>query len=83
VWEFFDSLPDLLDNCKLILSDKPVFVILTAYAIRASALSIHYALQEMLSGLPGELTTGELVLRERSAGRLLSMAISSRWAAGP
>jgi len=81
VWEFFESMPDLLQDCKLILSDRPLFVILTAYAIRASALSIHYAMQEMLSGWRGEFTTGELVLREQSAGRLLSMAISSRWAA--
>jgi 23S rRNA (cytosine1962-C5)-methyltransferase len=81
VWEFFDSMPDLLQNCRSLLSDQPVFMILTAYAIRASALSIHYAAQEMLSGLGGELTSGELVLRERSAGRLLSMALFSRWAA--
>jgi len=82
VWEFFDSLPDLLQNCRAILDDNPVFVILTAYAIRASALSIHFALKEMLSGLPGEVTSGELTLPERSAGRILSLAIFSRWSAG-
>ena len=83
VWEFFDSLPDLLQSCRKILSNRPAFVILTAYAIRASSLSIHYAMEEMLSGQTGELTTGELVLRDRSAGRLLSMAIFSRWSAKP
>ena len=83
VWEFFDSVPNLLQNCRKILSDRPVFVILTAYAIRASALSIHYAMEEILSGQSGELITGELVLRDRSAGRLLSMAIFSRWSAKP
>ncbi|MBP1694161.1 MAG: hypothetical protein H6Q37_2044, partial [Chloroflexi bacterium] len=83
VWEFFDSLPNLLQSCRNILSERPTFVILTAYAIRASALSIHYAMEEMLSGQTGELTTGELVLRDRSAGRLLSMAIFSRWSAKP
>jgi 23S rRNA (cytosine1962-C5)-methyltransferase len=83
VWEFFEALPGLLQDCRSILSEQPVFVILTAYAIRASALSVHYALQEILSGLHGELTSGELVLREKSAGRLLSMAITSRWAANP
>lgn len=79
VWEFFESLPELLDNCRLILSERPLFVLLTAYAIRASALSIHYALNEALGNLPGSLTSGELILRERSAGRVLSLAIFSRW----
>jgi 23S rRNA (cytosine1962-C5)-methyltransferase len=81
VWEFFESLPELLDNCRMILSDRPLFVLMTAYAIRASALSIHYALAEALGKVPGKLTTGELVLREHSAGRLLSLAIFSRWQA--
>lgn len=82
VWEFFDSMPVLLANCRAILAEEPLFVVLTAYAIRASALSIHYAMQGMLNGFAGELTSGELALQERSAGRLLSMAIFSRWRAG-
>jgi 23S rRNA (cytosine1962-C5)-methyltransferase len=82
VWEFFDSLPDLLGDCRLLLADHPLFIVLTAYAIRASALSIYYAMQDVVSGLGGNLTTGELVLVERSAGRLLSMAIFVRWRAG-
>jgi 23S rRNA (cytosine1962-C5)-methyltransferase len=79
VWEFFESLPNLLQTCRSLLASRPLFIILTAYAIRASALSIHYAVQEMVAGLGGSLTTGELVLTERSAGRLLSMAIFTRW----
>jgi 23S rRNA (cytosine1962-C5)-methyltransferase len=79
VWELFESLPELLQNCRALLSPKPAFVILTAYAIRASALSAYYALQDMTEGLTGESETGELALVERSAGRLLSTAIYARW----
>ncbi len=79
VWDFFRCLPDLLENCRLLLSEQPLFIVLTAYAIRASALCIHYAMEEMTAGLSGELSTGELVLEEQSTGRLLSMAITSRW----
>jgi 23S rRNA (cytosine1962-C5)-methyltransferase len=79
VWEFFDSLPLLLENCRLLLGDRPLFIILTAYAIRASALSIYYAMQEMVAGLGGSLTTGELVLVEKSTGRYLSTALFVRW----
>jgi 23S rRNA (cytosine1962-C5)-methyltransferase len=81
VWELFESLPELLENCRALLSPQPLFVILTAYAIRASALTAHYAMQEMTAELPGEIETGELALVERSAGRLLSTAIFARWGA--
>lgn len=79
VWEFFDSLPGLLQNCRQLLTDQPVFVVMTAYAIRSSALSIYYALRETLNEYQGSFTAGELVLSEKSAGRLISMAIFCRW----
>ncbi len=79
VWELFESLPELLQNCREILSENPLFVILTAYAIRASALSIYYTMKEITNDLDGSLDSGELTLSEMSAGRLLSMAIYSRW----
>jgi 23S rRNA (cytosine1962-C5)-methyltransferase len=79
VWEFFDSLPGLLEDCRLLLSDHPLFIVLTAYAIRSSALSIKNVMAGMVAGLGGNLTAGELVLVEKSAGRLLSMSIFTRW----
>ncbi len=79
VWEFFKMLPFLLQEIKPLLAPRPVFLVITAYAIRASALSLHYLVQEMMRGSNGTLTSGELVLTEKSAGRILSMAITSRW----
>lgn len=79
VWEFYRLLPELLSACRAALSEKPVFVVLTAYAIPASALVIHQAMQAMMQGLGGELYSGELVTVEQSAGRLLSHAIFTRW----
>ena len=78
VWECFEMLPALLAACRQILSPQPLFVVLTAYAIRASALSIYYALGEMTAGLGGALSAGELVTVEKSAGRVLSQAIYAR-----
>jgi 23S rRNA (cytosine1962-C5)-methyltransferase len=79
VWEFFKMLPYLLQEIKPVLAPKPLFLVITAYAIRASALSLHYTIQEMMKGYKGELSSGELVLNEKGAGRILSMAITSRW----
>lgn len=82
VWELFDSLPELLQNCRHLLSDRPLFIVLTAYAIRASALTVYYALDGITAGLGGNVECGELALEEQSAGRLLSTAIYARWEAG-
>ena len=79
VWELFESLPELLQNCRELLSGQPLFVVLTAYAIRASALSVYYAMQETVEGLGGTLETGEMALVEQSGKRLLSTAIFARW----
>jgi 23S rRNA (cytosine1962-C5)-methyltransferase len=79
VWEIFELLPELLENCRGILSPDPRFLVITAYAIRASALSLYYAVEEMMSAFQGDLETGELVLREKSKQRLLSTAIYVRW----
>jgi 23S rRNA (cytosine1962-C5)-methyltransferase len=81
VWECFDMLPGLLQACRALLTPQPLFVVITAYAIRASALSLYYALQEMVAGQAGEVQAGELAVQEKSAGRLLSTAIFARWTA--
>lgn len=80
VWEYFEAMPELIQNCRILMSEQPLFILITAYAIRASALSIYYALSEIISRDTGNLSAGELVLQEKSRGRLLSMAIFARWA---
>lgn len=79
VWELFDLLPELLSKCRQLLNPTPIFIVLTVYAIRSLALSTHYAINEITADLGGKVTSGELVLVEKSAGRALSMAIFSRW----
>jgi len=79
VWEIYQSLPALLNACRAILSESPLFIILTVYAVKLSALHIGQALQEMMNGLGGSVDCGELVTIEKSAGRLLSQAVYARW----
>jgi 23S rRNA (cytosine1962-C5)-methyltransferase len=79
VWEFYKLLPELLQSCRQVLSEQPRFVILTAYAVKASALTLHYAISEIMQDFNGKTEAGEVVLEEKSAGRLLSMAIFGRW----
>ncbi len=79
VWEVFKALPELLGACRTILSDHPLFVVLTVYAVRLPAVHLHASLTEMLHGIEGRVDCGELVTVERSAGRLLSQAVFTRW----
>lgn len=79
VWEFYKLIPELLDACKSILTPQPLFVVMTAYAVKASSVTLHQAVAEMMSAHQGRVTSGELVLREKSAGRFLSTAIYARW----
>ena len=79
VWEVYKSLPNLLDECRKCLSDNPLFVIVTVYAVRASAIHIAQAVDEMMKKHKGTLDSGELVTREKSANRLLSQAVYARW----
>ena len=79
VWEFYKLIPELLSACRQVLSTHPRFILLTAYAVKASALTLYTAVNEMMAGFVGNLEAGELTLREQSAGRLLSTAIFARW----
>ena len=79
VWEVYKSLPNLLEACGQCLSNVPLFVVTTVYAVRASAIHVAQAMEDMMEGFEGKMEMGELVTREQSAGRLLSHAVYARW----
>jgi len=79
VWEVYRSLPRLMEACRQLLTSQHLFVLLTLYAVPASAIHLQQMLSEMTSGHGGIIDGGELVTREQSAGRLLSHAVFARW----
>jgi len=81
VWQLFDDLPALVEICRAILTPKPLAVVLTAYSIRASFFAIHALMRDTFAGMGGTVESGELVIREKSAGRALSTSLFSRWIA--
>lgn len=78
-WKFHEDFPRLLRACKQILSGRPLFVIVNAYAISSSALMLENMLAEVLGGLGGSIESGELALAEKDTSRLLSTGIFARW----
>lgn len=81
VWDIFLQLREMMEICRTLLSEDARFLVLTAYSIRASFVSMHELAAEILSGMGGTLESGELLLREQSGGRLLSTSLFSRWSA--
>lgn len=77
VWDFPKSFPKLIELCSQLLSDKPLFIIVNAYAISASSIMLENVLRDYLK--EGTIEIGELALKEKSAGRLLSTGIFAKW----
>ena len=80
-WEFSKLFPELCRACRDVLSDRPCFMVVTAYGLGKPPESLRPPLEEILAGRGGILETGELVTREESAGRILPNAIFARWEA--
>lgn len=81
VWQFFDDIPAMLDLCRQLLSPNPLFVILTAYTIRASSFAIHELMQEVFGDHQGKVESGELIIAQKDSPRRLSTSMFSRWVA--
>jgi 23S rRNA (cytosine1962-C5)-methyltransferase len=79
VWKLEEMLPKLLSQARKVLSDKPLFVILTSYAVDSSSLSLGYALADTMKDFKGKIETGELCVLEKSNQRLISLANTAVW----
>lgn len=79
VWKIEDDLMPLLNACKQILSDQPLFFILTTYSIEASSLSLGNFLYDLMREHKGTIQSGELVLKNQSSEKLLPMSIFALW----
>ncbi|MGV8027000.1 MAG: class I SAM-dependent methyltransferase [Anaerolineaceae bacterium] len=79
VWEFYKYFPNLLQACEEILNRQASFLLLTAYAVKASALTLLRATQEQMKERGGSITAGELVQQEMDSERYLSRAIYALW----
>ena len=80
-WRFEEDFPALLDGVKALLTDEPIFVILTAYAVRLSYLSIAQSLSDRMEEYGGQMSCGEMAIPQSGTHRLLPTAIYARWSA--
>lgn len=77
VWRFEDDFPKLLELSRQLLSDRPLFVIATVYAVRLSYAAVGQALAGAMPG--GKVTCGEMAIRESGRGLVLPTGLFARW----
>jgi 23S rRNA (cytosine1962-C5)-methyltransferase len=79
VWRLEENLASLLADCRKLLDPDSRFLVLTAYAVRMSALAVGELVKQTLADLGGTVELGEMAVREESRGLLLPTAIFARW----
>lgn len=81
VWKFEESFAELLDYCRQILSEHPLFILVTAYAVPISSITLSNMVSDITRKLKGEIDYGELGLKQSSGERILPTAIYCKWTA--
>ena len=84
VWNLHKNLPLLLSECKQLMSQSPLFLVATIYAVRMSIISVHTSVADIFSDMGGELTSGEIALMENTTisdkpPRAIGQALYARW----
>lgn len=78
-WRFEEDFPDLIDGARALLSPSPLFMIVTAYAMRLSYLAVAQTVADRVKAFGGHLESGEMALPHYGSDRLLPTALYARW----
>jgi len=79
VWKAEREVPALLELCREVLSDSPLFMILNMYSTELSSISLARLLADATHDLGGNITPREFALKEEGSERLLPLSISATW----
>jgi 23S rRNA (cytosine1962-C5)-methyltransferase len=79
VWKIEENLPKLIDLCTQLLSDTPLFIIINAYAVSYSSITLGNILSNAIKTNEGKIISGELCIKHSSNDILLPTSIFSIW----
>ena len=79
LWKIEEHLVELLQMCREIMTDEPLFFLINGYASGYSAIAYENNLKELFSASGGSFEMGELAIAEKDSGRLLPCGIFARW----
>ncbi len=79
LWKIEEHLVELLQMCREIMTDEPLFFLINGYASGYSAIAYENNLKELFAALGGTFEMGELTIEEKDSDRLLPCGIFARW----
>ncbi len=79
IWKIEDDFLKLMDLCKQVLSNDPLFVLINGYTAGYSPIAYQNVLIDMMKDYKGEIEIGELVIEESTSKKLLPCGIFARW----
>ncbi len=82
VWKIEDNFAELFNGCVQLLSDDPLFFIISGYASGYSAIAFGNCLKAVEEKFGGKIETLELTIVESSKrGAILPAGVTARWRA--
>jgi len=81
LWSIEKHLPELLTECRRLMSPQFRFFLMSGYAAGYSPLAYANLASEFTAGLGGAIEYGELAIAEKLSSRLLPSGIFVRWSA--
>jgi len=80
VWKIENHLSELMTECKKILSDHPVFILLSTHSPGFSALTLqNMMLKYLVDAESGTFATDEMYIHDTGSGLYLPSGFYSRW----
>lgn len=79
IFKIEQDLPVLLENCRALLSEDPVFVLFSCHTPGFSPIVMDKLMHQMMSGVPGKIDSGEMFLMAEKNISQLACGTFSRW----
>lgn len=79
LWKIEEDFLQLIELCKEILSNNPLFILINGYTAGYSPIVYQNNLIEIIGNKKGNIEVGELTIEESASGKLLPCGIFARW----
>jgi 23S rRNA (cytosine1962-C5)-methyltransferase len=79
MWKLELHLWKLLEECRALLSERPLFFLINSYTSKLSPLALKNLLGELFPHAGGIISTGEIGLPGQHDGKVLPCGIFGRW----
>lgn len=82
VFKFERDLPELMEQCRNLLSEDPLFLVLSCHTPTITPVGLENVLRQVMAGVEGKIEHGELLLEGSKDVLPLPSGIYARWRCG-